>query len=101
MAHAEVVRAVEHTAISVATTVDHVAVAFSSSNKHARTVEVLCNKSFGSLRTEVAEEHYESVASSFFHFCHCLEHIFLILDSCLTVKEFAFVGFHDVLTTLC
>ena len=101
VAHAEVVRAVEHTAISVATAIDHVAVAFCSCNKHARTIEVLCDKGFWSLRTEVAKEYNESVAASLFHFSYSLEHVFLVFYCSLAVKKLTLVSLHDILATLC
>ena len=63
VAHAEVVRAVEHTAISVTTTIDHVAITFCCCNKHHRTIEVLCNQSLWGLRTEVAEENNQGVTA--------------------------------------
>ena len=100
MAHAEVVRAVEHTAVSVATTIDHVAVTLCSCNKHTRTIEVLCNQSLRSLRTEVTEEYNQSVAALLFHFAQSLEHIFLVLNCSLAVEDFTLVLFYDVLTAL-
>ena len=52
--HGEVVAAVEHTAISVATTVDHVTVALSGRDEHAGTMELLGDECLGGLRSEVA-----------------------------------------------
>ena len=58
MTHTKVVRAVQNATVSVASAVDHVAVAFSSCNVHYRAVELLSDQGFGSFGTEVAEEHY-------------------------------------------
>ena len=99
--HTEVVRAVEHTAVSIATAVDHITVAFSCGNEHARTIKILGDKGLRGLRAKVAEEYHEGIASSFFYLSHCLEHILLILYSCLTIEEVTFVGFDDVLSALC
>ena len=101
VAHTKVVRAVEHTTVGITTTVDHISVALGSSDKHARTIEVLCNQCFRSLRTKVSKEYNQCVATSLFHFCHCLEHIFLVLYSGLAVEQLTLVGLYDILTTLC
>ena len=100
MTHTEVVRAVEHTAVCITTTIDHIAVTFSSCYEHNRTVEVLCNQSFRGLRTEVTKEYNQGVAALLLYFGHSLEHIFLVLNCSLTVENLTFVLFYDVLTAL-
>ena len=101
VAHAEVVRAVEHTAVCITTTIDHVAVALSGSYEHNRTVEILCNQSLRSLRTEVTEENHQGVATLLLYLAHSLEHIFFVLNCSLAVENLTFVLFYDVLTALC
>ena len=100
MAHAEVVRAVEHTAVCITTTIDHITVALSGCYEHNRTIEVLCNQSLRGLRTEVAEENHQGVAALLLHFSHSLEHIFLVLNCSLTVENLTLILFYDVLTAL-
>ena len=61
MTHAQIVRAVQHAAVSVAAPVDHIAVALSGSNIHHGTMELLHQQGLGGLGTEVAQEHHQSV----------------------------------------
>ena len=100
VAHAEVIRAVEHSAVCVATAVDHVAVALSGSHKHAWSVEFLGDERLWSLRSEVAEEHHESVASCCSHLVESLEHVGIVLNGCLAIEDFTFIFFYDILATL-
>ena len=99
MSHGQVVRAVEHTAISVATAVNHVAVALSSRNEHARTVEFLGDERLRSLRTEVAQEHNQCIAASLLHLVESFQHVLLVLNSGLALVKFAFIGFYNILTS--
>jgi len=92
VAHSEVVGAVQHTAVCVATAVDHVAVAFSSSNEHYRAVKILSDQSLGSLGTEVAEEYNESVALSLLYVLDSLQHVKFILNSYGTLIEVTLVS---------
>ncbi|CCX38075.1 unknown [Clostridium sp. CAG:1013] len=87
-AQAQVVRAVQHAAVSVATAVDQVAVAFGSSHEHAGTVKVLGNEGLGGLGAKVAQEHGEGVAASSGNFLNGLEHIFLIFHGGLSFVNF-------------
>ena len=91
MTHSEVVRAVEHTAVSVASAVDHVSVAFCGSHEHTRTVKFLCDESFGGLGTEVSEEYHESVAALSVHVGDSLEHIRFVLHGNGTLIKVALV----------
>ena len=100
MTHTQVVRAVEHTAVSITTTIDHVAITLGSSNKHARTIKVLGNECLWCLRTEVAKEDHQGVAALLLYLSDSLEHIFLILNCSLAVENFSFVFFYDVFTAL-
>ena len=99
-AHAQIIGAVQHAAVGVATTVDHVAVALGSGHKHAGAVEIFGDERLGSLGSEVAKEHHEGVATGLFHLGHGLEHVLLVLHGGGTIEEFALIGLHDVLAAL-
>ena len=100
VAHSEVIRAVQHTAVSIATSVDHIAVTLGSSYEHNRAVEVLCNKSLRSLGTEVTEEYYECVALCLLNIIYGLEHIKLVLNRYGTLIEVTLVSSLDSSATL-
>lgn len=101
MTHGKVVAAVEHTTISVATAVDHVAVALSGRDEHARTMEFFGDERLGRLRSEVAKEHDEGVAACLAYLFDGFEHVLLVLYCCLAVIYLALISLHDVLATLC
>src|SRR5699024_7277907 len=64
LAQAQVIGAVQHTAISVATAIDKVVAVFlGSSHIHHRAGELLSNQSFGSLGAKVAQEDYQCITS--------------------------------------
>ena len=81
MPHAEIVRAVEHTAVSIASAIDQVSVTFSCRNKHYRTVKLFRNKRFRRLRSEIAEEHDEGIAACSFHIGDSVKHVLFIFNS--------------------
>ena len=101
VSHTEVIRAVEHAAVCVSTTVDHIAITLCCCHEHAWAVEVLRDKCLWCLRAEITEEYNEGVASSLFHLCHCLEHVFFVLNCCLAIEQFSLVCLYNVLATLC
>src|SRR5574344_12704 len=78
MTHPQIVRAVKHTAECVATTIDHVAVALSCCYKHDGTVEILCNQCFWCLRTKVAKEYNQCIATVALYVGYSLEHVLLV-----------------------
>ena len=84
---AQVVGAVEHPAIGVATAVDQVAVALGSRHKHTGAVKVLGDEGFGGFGTKVAQKDRQSVAASPLHFLYSLEHILFIFHSGLGLVD--------------
>ena len=62
--HAQVVAAVEHATVGVATTVHKIAIALGGSHAHRGAVELLDEQGLRGLGTEVAEEHDERVGAS-------------------------------------
>ena len=92
MAHAKVVGAVQHTAVSVAAAVDHIAVALGRRHKHAGAVEVLSDQRFGRFGTEVTEEYGQGIAAGSGDFGHSLLHILLVLDGDLALVEIGALG---------
>ena len=76
--HAQVIGAVQHATVSIATAVDHVAVALGGSNKHAGTVKVLGNQGFGGFGTEVAQENDSSIALGGLQLCYSLQHVLFV-----------------------
>ena len=87
MPHAEVVGAVQHTAVRVAAAVDHVAVAFGSSHEHHGAVELFGDQGLGRFGTEVAQEDASGVAAGGVQLIHRLEHVQLVLDRGLDLNE--------------
>ena len=96
MAHTKVVRAVQHAAESVATTIDQIAISLGCGHEHARAVEVFCYQCLGCLGAEVTQEHHQCIATGRFHFGNGLEHVMLVLHGCLAIKQFALVSFYNV-----
>ena len=80
MAHTKVVRAVEHTAISITAAVDQVSVTFCGCNKHHRAVKFFCKKRLRSLRTKVSEEHDKGIAAGCFYISNGIKHILFIFN---------------------
>ena len=62
MAHAEIVGAVQHTAVRISAAIDHIAVALGCRYEHAGAVKVLGNQRFGRFGAEVAEEYGQRIA---------------------------------------
>ena len=85
MAHAEVVGAVQHTAVRISAAVDHVAVTLGCRYEHAGAVKVLGNQRFGCFGAEVAEEYGQRVAACGGDFGHGFLHVVLVLDSGLAL----------------
>jgi len=96
VAHAEVIRTVQHAAVGVAAAVDEVAVALGGSHEHARTVKVLCNQRFGRLGAEVAEEDDEGIAVRGLDVGDGPEQVGFVLDGDGTFVHAALAGFGDV-----
>ncbi len=83
-AQLEVVRCVQHAAVCVAATVEHIlAGLFGGGNEHYRTVKVLCNQSFGSFGTEIAQIHNQRVYAILLELFQSLCGIMLVFDGCL------------------
>ena len=87
VAHAQVVGAVQHSAVGVAAAVDHVAVAFRRGHEHHGAVEVLRHQGFRRFRTEVSEEHAGSVALVGLQLFNSLQHIIFIFHRGLDLHE--------------
>ena len=92
MAHTEIIRTVEHTAVGVAPAADKVAVTLGGSGEHARAVKVFCNERFGRFGAEVAEEHNKRVASGGLYIGHGGEHVLLILHGDGALIQRALIG---------
>ena len=95
VAHAQIVGAVEHTAVGVAAAVDHVAVALSGRHEHAQGL--------GGLGAEVAQEHGEGVASGGPQIGHRLLHVVLVLHgnrALVEIQALGLAGGGDVLAAL-
>ena len=81
VAHTEIVRAVQHTAVSVAASADKVVARLLGCRRvHHRSVKILCNKRFGSLGTKVPQEHNQRVAARCFRLIDSLEHIDFVFN---------------------
>ena len=100
VAHSEVIRAVQHAAVSIAAAVDHIAVTLGSCYEHNRAVKVLRDQGLGSLGTEVSEEYYECVALCLVNIIYGLEHIKLVLNRYGTLIEVTLVSSLDSSATL-
>ena len=96
MAHAEVIRTVQHAAVRVAAAVDEVAVALGGCHEHARAVKIPGDERFGRLGAEVAEEDDEGIAVRGLDVGDGLEHVGFILDGDGTFVHAALAGFGDV-----
>ena len=92
MAHAEVVGAVQHTAVRISAAIDHIAVALGCRYEHAGAVEVLGNQRFGGLGAEVAQKHSQCIAACGGDFGHSFLHVVLVLDSGLALVEVSALG---------
>ena len=93
MAEIEIVRTVEHSTICISTTINHIFTSlFCSSNKHARTVKVLCYFCFRSFWTKVTKEYNKSVTACILNFFNSLEHVLFIFYSCLCLVETSFAS---------
>ncbi len=104
VAQAEVIGAVEHAAVSIATAVDEVlARLFGSGHIHDRAVEFACDQRFRRLRAEVSEEDDEGIAASVLGFFDRCQHVALVLDRLLHFVEvavFLLVGRDDGLAAV-
>ena len=92
MAHAEIVGAVQHTAVRISAAIDHIAVALGCRYEHAGTVKVLGNQRFGCFGAEVAEEYGQRVAACGGDFGHGFLHVVLVLDSGLALVQVSALG---------
>ena len=80
LAHAQVVGAVQHAAVGVASAVDEVAVSLGGGHEHAGAVKVLGDQGLRGLGAEVAEEDHQGVAAGGLHVLDGFQHIQLIFD---------------------
>ena len=96
MAHTEVIRAVQHAAVSVAAAVDEIAVALGGCDEHARAVKILGDERFGGLGAEVAEEDDEGIAVRGLDVGDGPEQVGFVLDGDGTFVHAALAGFGDV-----
>ena len=87
MAHAEVVGAVQHTAVGIAAAVDHIAVTLGGGHEHAGAVEELGNQGFGGLRAEVAQKDGQRVAAGLGDLGNGLLHVMLVFHGGLALVE--------------
>ena len=100
MTHFQVVGAVQHTAVSIATSVDHIAITLCCGYIHAWSVKSLSDQSLWSLWSEVSKENNKCITLSFVYILECLLHVFLILNSYWTFIKLTFVSVHDSCTSL-
>ena len=87
MAHAEVIRAIEHTAVGIAAAADEIAVALGCRHVHDGTVKLLAEKGFGSLGAEVTEINHEGITPSGLHAGKSLENIVFVFNDGSTFVE--------------
>ena len=81
LAQRESLAGVQHTAVSIATTVDQILLRLlCSSAEHRRTLEPVGNHSLRDLRTEVAQINAEGVTSSLLHILESLLSVDLTLN---------------------
>ena len=92
MAHAEIVGAVQHTAVRISAAIDHIAVALGCRYEHAGAVKVLGNQRFGRFGAEVAEEYGQRIAACGGDFGHGFLHVVLVLDSGLALVQVSALG---------
>ena len=95
MAHAEVIRAVEHTAVGVAAAIDKVSVPLGGGHEHAGAVKVFGDEGLGRLGAEVAEEDDQGVAARGLHVFDRFEHVLLVFHRDGTFIDIAAAGFDD------
>ena len=100
VAHPQVVGAVQHTAESVATAVDQVAVALCRGDDHGRAVELLDEQGFGGLGAKVAQEHHQGVDPVGADIGDGVGGVLLVLHGDGTLIQPIAVGGDDVLPTL-
>ena len=81
MPHPQVVRAVQHTAVGVAASVDHIAIALGGSHIHTGTVKEFGKQGFGRFGTEVAQKYGQRVAARGGDLRHSPLHIGFVFDS--------------------
>ncbi len=87
MAHTEVIRAIEHTAVGIAAAADEIAVALGCRHVHDGTVKLLAEKGFGSLGAEVTEINHEGITTSGLHAGKSLENIVFVFNDGSTFVE--------------
>jgi len=95
VAHAQVVRTVQHAAVSVASAVDKVSVAFGGGNEHAGAFKIFGDKGLGSFGTEVAKENDKRVAPGSLDVGHGGEHILFVFNGDGAFVKLAGVGVYD------
>ena len=94
-AHAQVVRAVQHAAVGIASAVDKVTVALGGGNKHAGTFKILGDKCLGSFGAEVTQENDKRVATGSLDVGHGGEHILFVFNGDGAFVKLAGVGVYD------
>ena len=92
VAHAEVVRAVEHAAVGVAAAIDEVAVALGRRHKHAGAVKVFGDEGLGRFGAEVAQKYRQRVAAGGLGLGHSGEHVLLVFDGSLHLDDVKALG---------
>ena len=91
-AKGEIVRAVEHSAVRIAASVDEVVLRFlRRRDKHTRPVEILRDLRLWRFWPEVAEEDDERIAFCRLYFVEGGEHILFVLHCRLRFVDVAFV----------
>ena len=96
MAHAEVIRTVQHAAVGIAAAVDEVAVALGGCDKHARAFKILGDERFGRFRAKVAEEDDEGIAVRCLDISNGFQHVGFVLDGDGTFVHAALASLGDV-----
>ena len=82
IAKLKVVAGVQHTAVSIAAVgTQNSIVLFRSCHEHLRSVKMLCQKSLGDFRSEVAEEYAQGVAAGLLNIRQRVDHIDFALDN--------------------
>ena len=100
VAHTQVIGAVEHTAVSVAAAVNHIAVTLGSGNAHGRTMELLDQQGLGGLGAKVAQEHHQGIDTVGTDIGNGSGGILLIFNGDGAFIQALAVGSHNILAAL-
>ena len=97
--HAQIVRAVQHTTISIATAIDQITITFCCCHKHARSVEAFCNQCLRCFRAKVAKEYNKCIDACLPDIVHSCNHILFIFHGDFAFINITIICFYDVLSS--